>query len=93
MAQYILFSATLFCVVFFGFLVFLARKLDQNEIEKNASRIKGGLLSVIRGEAEVHHDWMPDARVKGGMVYNKRKNRLEVSGRISLEASRSMFGK
>jgi hypothetical protein len=34
---------------------------------------------------------MPDARVKGGIIYNRRKKRLEISGRLSDDSFKRVF--
>jgi hypothetical protein len=60
-------------------------RVDSIEGEKSASRASS-IKEAIRGRARMHEDWIPDARVKGGMIYNKRAKRLEISGRLSDES-------
>ncbi len=60
-------------------------RVDSIEGEKSASRASS-IKEAIRGRSRMHEDWIPDARVKGGMIYNKRAKRLEISGRLSDES-------
>ena len=87
--QFALFGL-LFLIVFFVFLTLMALRIDQTELEKNRIRTKS-FLDALKGRAEVHDDWIPDARVKGGMIYNKGQSRLEISGQISRDAAQNMF--
>jgi hypothetical protein len=65
-------------------LAFAVRILraDKFESRRGADRSRS-LKDLILGRARIHDDWIPDARVKGGLIYNKRKKRIEVSGRLS----------
>ena len=72
-------------VLLAALLLRIALKLwqaDSIEGKKSASRASS-IKDAIRGRARTHEDWIPDARIKGGMVYNKKAKRLEVSGRLS----------
>jgi hypothetical protein len=80
----LLLSAALFSVAWR-----LARA-DKIEGKKGAARAKS-IVDAVLGRARMHEDWMPDARVKGGMIYNKRKKRLEVSGRLSDDSFKRVF--
>jgi hypothetical protein len=46
---------------------------------------------AIRGRARTVDDWLPDAHIKAGMIYNEKENRFEVSGRLSNEAFGRIF--
>jgi hypothetical protein len=66
-------------------------RLDRFEAKKGASRVKGGFFDAVMGRARTRDDWMPDGRIKGGMIYNRKENRLEVCGRLSDEAFDRIF--
>jgi hypothetical protein len=71
----------------------LAAKLwlaDNIEGSKSAARVSS-IRDAIRGRTRMHEDWMPDARVKGGMIYNRKAKRLEISGRLSDESFDRVF--
>ena len=63
---------------------------NKRESQKNSAR-SGSLLNALRGRTRVHDDWIPDARVKGGMVFNRRKNRIEICGRLSNDSLDRVF--
>ena len=65
-------------------------RIDSIEGKKSASRVSS-LGDAIRGRARMHEDWIPDARVKGGIVYNKKAKRIEISGRLSDESFDRVF--
>ncbi|HWV42021.1 hypothetical protein [Pseudorhodoplanes sp.] len=74
-------------------LVSFALKLlraDRIEAKKSASRVDG-LADVLMGRAKTRDDWLPDGRIKGGMIFNKSKNRIEICGRLSDEAFNRIF--
>ena len=60
---------------------------NRREASKNAARV-GGVRAALNGQALVREDWLPDARVSEGMVYNADAHRIEINGRISDEALR-----
>ncbi len=64
--------------------------LDRFEAKKGASRVRG-VSDAVMGRARPRDDWMPDGRIKGGMIFNRRENRIEVSGRLSDEAFDPIF--
>jgi hypothetical protein len=71
----------------------VARRLaraDKMEATKGAAR-SCSVLDSILGRARMHEDWMPDARIKGGLIYNKKKKRLETSGRLSDDSFKRVF--
>lgn len=63
---------------------------DKVESSKSAKRVKSVKDSIF-GRARTHDDWIPDARVKGGLVFNSRKKRIEVTGRLSDSALNRVF--
>jgi hypothetical protein len=66
-------------------------RLDRFEAKKGASRVKG-ISDAVMGRTRTRDDWMPDRRIKGGMIFNRRDNRIEVCGRLSDEAFDRIFG-
>ena len=65
-------------------------KADKIESSKSAARAPS-LADAIMGRARTRDDWIPDARVKGGMIYNKKKKRIEVGGRLSDDSLDRVF--
>ncbi|MFZ0424832.1 MAG: hypothetical protein WAL80_18290 [Xanthobacteraceae bacterium] len=63
---------------------------DRIESNKSAARASS-MGDAVRGRARMHDDWMPDARVKGGMIYDKKNKRLEISGRLSDDSFDRVF--
>jgi hypothetical protein len=72
-----------------SFAIRLARA-DRVESKKSAGRSRS-IKDAILGRARMHEDWIPDARVKGGMIYDKNKKRLEISGRLSDDSFDRVF--
>lgn len=60
-------------------------RADPLEAEKNASRTRS-FKDALLGRVQIHNDWLPDARVQGGMVYDKAHDRIEICGRVSDES-------
>lgn len=77
------------CAVLLSVAIRLYR-VDKLESEKGAARSRT-ILGAILGRARMHEDWLPDARVRGGMIYNKKKKRLEISGRLSDDSFKRVF--
>jgi hypothetical protein len=75
--------------VLVSFAVHLLRA-DRLESRKSAARA-GSLSDAIMGRAKTRDDWMPDGRVKGGMIYNRKKKRIEISGRLSNDTLDRVF--
>jgi hypothetical protein len=73
----------------FSFAIRLFRS-DKIEARKSAARTPS-LKDAILGRARAKDDWIPDARVKGGMVFNRKKNRIEISGRLSDDSLDRVF--
>lgn len=65
-------------------------RADRVESEKSAART-GTLLNALLGRARIHDDWAPDARVQGGMLFNRRKKRIEICGRLSKDSLDRVF--
>lgn len=82
----ILLASSLICARFGAALL----RVDRVEAEKNASRFHT-FWDAVLGRAQVHSDWLPDARVQGGMVYNDKLKRIEICGRLSDESVERTF--
>lgn len=54
---------------------------DKLEYQKSRARYPS-LLAAVSGKAIVRHNGVPDGRVRAGIVYNTRKNRIEPNGKI-----------
>jgi hypothetical protein len=66
--------------------------LRANKAEsKRSARRGGGIINTMLGRAKTTDDWMPDGRVKGGMIYNRKKKRIEVCGRLSNDTLDRVF--
>lgn len=65
-------------------------RADNVEGKKSAARVRS-LKDAVLGRSRMHEDWIPDARIKGGMIYNKKKRRLEISGRLSDDSFDRVF--
>lgn len=65
-------------------------RADRVEAKKSAARVNGP-ADVVMGRARTRDDWLPDGRIKGGMIFNKAKNRIEICGRLSDEAFNRVF--
>jgi hypothetical protein len=63
---------------------------DRVEVSKNCARA-GNWRDILLGRVRTKDDWLPDSRVQGGMVYNRRKQRIEISGRLSVESLHRVF--
>ncbi len=66
-------------------------RADPVESSKSATRVGGKLRNAVFGRARTIDDWLPDARIKAGMIYNEKDERFEVSGRLSNEAFGRIF--
>lgn len=75
--------------IFASFAIKLFR-IDRFEAKKGSNRV-GGISDAVMGRARPNDDWMPDGRIKGGLIYNRKENRLEVCGRLSDEAFDRIF--
>jgi hypothetical protein len=63
---------------------------NRAEGRKNAARAPS-VVDAAMGRSRAFDDWVPDGRVKGGMIFNRRKRRLEVSGRLSDDSLDRVF--
>ena len=63
---------------------------DKIESKKSAAR-SASIKDAVLGRARMSEDRIPDARVKGGMIFNRKKKRLEISGRLSDESFDRVF--
>jgi len=87
-----------YAVLGFGFVLgawalafaFRLWRSDKLEGSKSAARA-GTVTNAVMGRARTRDDWIPDARVKGGMIFNRDKNRIEVSGRLSDDSLNRVF--
>jgi len=73
-------SAIVTAVAFASAYKFLT--VNRLEAKKNYVRVST-FATALRGRARTREDWIPDARVQGGMIFNKKKRRIEISGRLS----------
>lgn len=71
-------------------LAYRLLRADPLESEKSASRL-GSIKNALLGYALINDDWMPDARVKGGLIFNRKMNRIEISGRLSDDSLHRAF--
>ncbi len=85
----ILIAGILVAAGFFRFAIRLYRA-DRVESRKSAARVNS-LADALRGRAQTRVDFLPDARVKEGMIYNRRKKRIELSGRLSFQSLERIF--
>jgi len=81
----------LFLAAFFFNLALRLGRVDALEAEKSASRVNRNFKEALFGRARTVDDWLPDARIKAGLIYNQDKNRLEPSGRLSNDAFGRVF--
>lgn len=56
-------------------------RFDKIEYQKSKARYPS-LLAAVSGQATVRHNGSPDGRVRAGIVYNTRKNRIEPNGKL-----------
>ncbi len=56
-------------------------RFDRIEYQKSKARYPS-LLAAVSGQAVVRYNGVPDGRVRAGIVYNTRKNRIEPNGKI-----------
>lgn len=55
---------------------------DKSESQKSAARVPT-FWDAIWGRGLVRADWLPDARMKSGLQYNAREDRIELNGGMS----------
>ena len=83
----------------FSFLaaVFLAiayklYRYDGREYKKNAAR-SNSLWDIILGRLVISNDHLPDGRVQAGINFNSKKNRIEVTGKLSDDKIQEILSK
>lgn len=57
-------------------------RYDTTEYQKTVARYPS-LMAALRGQARVKRDSVPDGRVRAGIVYNAKKQRIEPNGKLS----------
>ncbi|WP_256753318.1 hypothetical protein [Mesorhizobium sp. Mes31] len=62
-------------------LAYRLMRYDRVEYEKSRARYPS-MYAAISGKAEVRRSDVPDGRVRAGIVYNKKHNRIETNGKI-----------
>lgn len=77
----------LFILFFFLASIFLTiaikmYKYDSREFKKNVARSKS-IWDIIVGKLVISNDHLPDGRVQAGINYNRKKKRIEVTGKLS----------
>lgn len=75
---------------FFGVLAYKFGTADKLELRKSQTRSRD-LKSAINGRAKTKDDWLPDARVQGGMVFNRKDSRIEITGKLSNDTLDRVF--
>jgi hypothetical protein len=65
-------------------------RADKLELRKSQTRSRS-LTSAINGKAKTRDDWLPDARVQGGMVFNRANRRIEITGKLSNDSLDRVF--
>lgn len=71
------------------FLLTLATS-KSSEVRRSNARTKSW-RDLFMGRSVVQDDWLPDARVQAGAVFNKKVGRIEVTGRISNDTIERTF--
>jgi hypothetical protein len=80
--SYIVFLSAIIAAIFcFKFALTLTH-VDKVESKKSAARVSS-IINAVLGRVRTHDDWMPDARVQGGLMFNRKKGRIEITGRLS----------
>jgi hypothetical protein len=89
-ASYLILGVGLFAAAAVLSLAIRLTRTDRLERKKSAARVET-IWDAILGRTRTQHDYLPDTRIKAGLVYNKRKKRLEVSGRLSHDTFDRLF--
>lgn len=72
--------------------VFAYKFWNADKLELRKSQIRSqSLASVVSGRAKTRDDWLPDARVQGGMIFNRRDRRIEITGKLSNDSLDRVF--
>ena len=62
-------------------LAYHLMRYDRVEYEKSRARYRS-LWEAISGKATVRRSDLPDGRVRAGIVYNRKLNRIETNGKL-----------
>ena len=88
--SYVFIAAGLGLSIWMAKLAIVLLAADRIEASKGAARAPR-FRDALFGRVRVQDDWLPDARVQGGMIFNRKKNRIEICGRLSADALRHTF--
>jgi hypothetical protein len=89
-ASYLILAVGIAIAAIFLKLAVRLIRADAVESRKSAARVRT-FADALLGRALIRDDLLPDARVQGGIVYNEKENRIEVSGRLSSESLGRVF--
>lgn len=71
------------CAVSLALLRLAVRVLTFDRVEYEKSRARyGSLKDALLGKAQVRRSEVPDGRVRAGIVYNQREDRIETNGKL-----------
>lgn len=65
-------------------------RADKIELRKSQTRMSD-VKSVLLGRAKTRDDWIADARVQGGMIFNRKAKRFEITGKLSNDTLDRVF--
>jgi hypothetical protein len=88
--SYILFILLVVAAIYCFKVALTLTRVDKTESKKSAARVSS-VINAILGRVRTHDDWMPDARVQGGLIFNQRKGRIEITGRLSDSTLERLF--
>jgi len=88
--SYIALATGLVVTALFFMMAIKLLLVDRAEGKKSAVRAPS-IWDAIMGRSRMTEDWIPDGRVQGGMIYNRKKKRLEISGRLSTDSLDRVF--
>jgi len=88
--SYLILAAGLVILSLLGRLILRLVRADGIESRKSAARVRS-FKDALMGRALIRDDFLPDARVQGGMIYNKGAKRFEVSGRLSSDSLNRVY--
>jgi hypothetical protein len=88
--NYVILLAGVITAAWFFRLAIRLHRADRGESRKSAARVRS-FKDAALGRAITRDDFLPDARVQGGIVYNLIAKRIEVSGRLSGESLDRIF--
>jgi hypothetical protein len=88
--SFIALSAGFAGAAFSSVFVYKFWSADKLELRKSQTRSRS-LASVMNGRAKTRDDWLPDARVQGGMIFNRKDGRIEITGKLSNDSLDRVF--